>query len=862
MNILKKVFCRGYQLGFRVAMPILPYREPKLYSSIKELNDLFKELNTKSVLLVTDSVLRSTGVTKELESLLKKKKIKCVVYDKVCPNPTVHNVEEARELYGDNNCDLLIAFGGGSSMDCAKAVGARIAYPKKSVNKLKGLLRVLRRIPNLVAIPTTAGTGSEVTLTAVITDSEKKHKYTMNSFTLIPRYAVLDYKVTKTLPSSLTATTGMDALTHAVEAYIGGSTTKETRTLAIEATKLIFENILDAYNDGENIEARENMLQAAYKAGIAFSKSYVGYIHAVAHSLGGEYNIPHGLANAVLMPIVLEKYDKSVHKKLYKLGVSAGVIDSSYSVSEGAKLFISKIKELNSLMNIPTKLKGIRKEDISKMAKHASKEANPLYPVPKLMNAKELERIYYEVADFSECRTTDIDEILKKQKDYFYQGETHNVKFRIKMLKRLRKVIVEKEDKIVEALKSDLGKSKYESYMCEIGMVLNELTYMIKHTKKYAKEKKVHTPLAQFPSRSYVKPGPYGNVLIMSPWNYPFLLTIDPLVNAIAAGNTVVIKPSAYSPATSLIVKEIVEECFEEEYIAVVTGGRKENETLLDKKFDLIFFTGSQTVGKEVLRRASEKIIPVVLELGGKSPCIVDNTAKIKLAAKRIVFGKYLNCGQTCVAPDYIICDAKIKDKLVSEIKNQIQKQYGLEPLKNENYGHIINEKHFERLSGLINKKKVICGGKVNKDTLQIEPTVMDNITWKDKVMEDEIFGPILPILTYDDIEDVAKMLSNSPKPLALYIFSENKKNIKFITSRCSYGGGCVNDTIIHLATSEMGFGGVGESGMGTYHGKVGFESFSHLKSIVNKKTWLDLPMRYQPYKSKLYEKMLRFFLK
>lgn len=862
MNILKKVFCRCYQFCFRIVMPVLPYRRPKLYSNVKELVSLFNELNVKSVLLVTDSILRSTGVTKELESLLKKNKIKCSIYDKTCANPTVYNVEEARELYIKNNCEMIIAFGGGSPMDCAKAVGARISYPKKSVNELKGLLKVLKRIPNLVAIPTTAGTGSEVTITAVITDSEKKHKYTMNNFTLIPRYAVLDYKVTKTLPKSLTATTGMDALTHAVEAYIGGSTTKETRTLSIEATKLIFENIEKAYKNGNDAIARENMLQAAYKAGIAFSKSYVGYIHAVAHSLGGEYNIPHGLANAVLMPIVLEKYHKSVYKKLYKLGVLSGVIEETNNVEEGAKKFIEKIKELNQNMGIPTKLSGIRKEDIPKMAKHADKEANPLYPVPKLMSAKELESIYYEVADWGEVNKMSIDEILERQKEYFYRGDTLNVRFRIAMLKRLKKTIIDKEDKIVEALKSDLGKSKYESYMCEIGMVLSELNYMIKHAKKFSKEKRVCTPLAQFSSRSYKKSGPYGNVLIMSPWNYPFLLTIDPLINAIAAGNTVVVKPSAYSPATSLIVKEIIEQCFDQEYVAVITGGRKENETLLDKKFDMIFFTGSQMVGKEVLRRASEKIIPVVLELGGKSPCIVDSSAKIKLSAKRIVFGKYLNCGQTCVAPDYVICDSKIKDELVKEIIKQIELQFGTDPLNNKDYGHIINEKHYERLKSLINKKKVVCGGKVNKKTLQIEPTVMDNITWKDKVMADEIFGPILPILTYDDIEEVIEMLYDKPKPLALYLFSENKKNIKLITSRCSYGGGCINDTIIHLATSEMGFGGVGESGMGTYHGKVGFEAFSHTKSIVNKKTWLDLPMRYQPYKSKIYEKIIRFFLK
>ena len=455
-----------------------------------------------------------------------------------------------------------------------------------------------------------------------------------------------------------------------------------------------------------------------------------------------------------------------------------------------------------------------------------------------------------------------IDKILEKQQEYFKTGETLPVKFRIEQLKKLKRTIIEKEDKIVDALKSDLGKGSYESYMCEIGMVLSELSYMIKHTKKFAKKKKVHTPLAQFHAVSYRQPGPYGNVLIMSPWNYPFLLTIDPLVNAIAAGNTIVVKPSAYSPATGNIVKEIIEECFDAKYVAVVMGGRKENETLLDKKFNMIFFTGSQSVGKEVLRRASEKIIPVVLELGGKSPCIVDNTAKLKLAAKRIVFGKYLNCGQTCVAPDYIICDEIIKDDLVKEIKKQIELQYGKNPLKNKDYGHIINEKHFERLSGLINKKKVVCGGKTNKETLQIEPTVMDKVTWKDAVMEDEIFGPILPILTYKKIEDVVDMLGDSPKPLALYMFSNDKKNIKYVTERCSYGGGCINDTIIHLATSEMGFGGVGESGMGSYHGKIGFDAFSHTKSIVDKKTWLDLPMRYQPYTNKFYKKLLRMFLK
>lgn len=383
-------------------MPILPYREPEVFDSIEGLEPLLKKLQVQSVLLVTDPFLRSSGSTAPLEALLQKNNIRCAVYDKTCANPTVYNVEEARALYVAEKCECLIAFGGGSSMDCAKAVGARIAFPKKSLAKLKGLLRVWRKIPTLIAIPTTAGTGSEVTVTAVITDSEEKHKYTMNNFTLIPSYAVLDPRVTYTLPPSLTATTGMDALTHAVEAYIGRSTSKETRRLALEAVKLIFTNIETAYADGTNHAARENMLHAAYKAGIAFSKSYVGYIHAVAHTLGGQYNTPHGLANTVLMPIVLEAYGETVHMKLHVLGIAAGVAAESDSHKEGAEKFIAAIRQLNRNMGIPEKLTGIRKEDIPTMAAHAAKEANPLYPVPVLMDKKQLETFYYQVADWSE----------------------------------------------------------------------------------------------------------------------------------------------------------------------------------------------------------------------------------------------------------------------------------------------------------------------------------------------------------------------------------------------------------------------------------------------------------------------------
>ena len=402
MNTVSKVFCRVFQTAFHLALPVLPYRTPEIYDTIAGIGPLLHARKVDAVLLITDSALRSAGLTVPLETLLREQNIRCAVYDKTCPNPTVRNVEEARALYVDEKCQCLIAFGGGSSMDCAKAVGARVVYPNRSLDQLKGLLRVWRRLPPLIAIPTTAGTGSEVTVTAVITDSEKKHKYTMNNFTFIPPYAVLDPEVTFTLPPSVTATTGMDALTHAVEAYIGNSTSRETRALALETVKLVFENIEAAYQDGTNRPARANMLYAAHKAGIAFSKSYVGYIHAVAHSLGGQYNIPHGLANSVLMPIVLEAYGEAAHKKLHELGIAAGVTDSGDSHREGAEKFIQAIRGLNRRLNIPTALPGIRQEDIPQMARHAAKEANPLYPVPVLMDAGELEQFYYKVADWSQ----------------------------------------------------------------------------------------------------------------------------------------------------------------------------------------------------------------------------------------------------------------------------------------------------------------------------------------------------------------------------------------------------------------------------------------------------------------------------
>ena len=455
----------------------------------------------------------------------------------------------------------------------------------------------------------------------------------------------------------------------------------------------------------------------------------------------------------------------------------------------------------------------------------------------------------------------EIKDILQQQNHFFSSGKTIPAEFRLKQLESLKEAMIRHEADLAAALKADLGKSRMESYMCEIGLTLSELTWMQKHLRSLMRSKRVSTPTAQFAAKSFRSPSPYGTVLIMSPWNYPVLLTLDPLIDAIAAGNTAVVKPSAYAPCTFDVMKTMIEECFPAHYVAVVDGGRAENQALLQKRFDMIFFTGGKTVGREVLRHAAEYLTPVTLELGGKSPCIVDSTAKIRLAAKRIVFGKYLNCGQTCVAPDYILCDKRIRDELITAILSEIEKQFGKEPLKNPNYGKIINEKHFERILGLINGEKLVYGGQSEPESLRIAPTVLNNITWDDAVMGEEIFGPLLPILTFDTLDEALNTVESHPHPLALYFFSEDKAAQKKILDTSRFGGGCINDTIIHLATSDMPFGGVGESGMGSYHGRVGFETFSHYRSIVDKKTWMDLPIRYQKYTG-LKEKMMRMFLK
>ena len=397
MNIFKRFYCRIYQKVFKLAIPLLPYREPKILKTDDDVAVVLKENKVKKVLLVTDKGIVNLNLTKSLEDKLSINKIEVSIFDNVVPNPATQNVDDALNIYKNNDCQALIAFGGGSVIDCAKAVGARLANPKKSLTKMKGVLKVRKKLPLLIAVPTTAGTGSETTLASVITDSETRHKYAINDFPLIPRYALLNAELTIGLPKHITATTGMDALTHAIEAYIGKSTTKQTRKYALMAIKAIFENLPIVYENGQNLQARENMLLASYNAGLAFTKSYVGYVHAIAHSLGGKYNIAHGLANAIILPYVLKKYGGEIYKKLWKIGIYAELFDKNTTHEEGAKIFIEKIEEMNANMGIGTSIAQIEEQDISSLAKTAEHEANPLYPVPVLYTAKELEEVYRQI---------------------------------------------------------------------------------------------------------------------------------------------------------------------------------------------------------------------------------------------------------------------------------------------------------------------------------------------------------------------------------------------------------------------------------------------------------------------------------
>lgn len=450
-------------------------------------------------------------------------------------------------------------------------------------------------------------------------------------------------------------------------------------------------------------------------------------------------------------------------------------------------------------------------------------------------------------------------ETLQAQRRFFAAGKTKDLGFRIRQLHRLKNSILRHEDEILHALKLDLNKSGFEAYETEVGIVLEEIKYALNHLAGWVRPKRKATPIVHFPASSYLYCEPYGCVLIMAPWNYPFQLTMTPLIGAIAAGNCTIIKPSEYAPHTSEIIEKIVREIFPVYYIFVIRGGRSVNQALLEEHFDYIFFTGSAAVGKIVMESAARYLTPVTLELGGKSPCIVDETADINRAAKRIVWGKFLNSGQTCVAPDYLLVHSSVKERLVCAIKKYIKNFYGNAPETNPDYPKIINQKHFDRLLKLLQSGHLAAGGQYDKNTLQIAPALLDHVQWNSAVMQEEIFGPLLPVIEFDRLEDAFSMINARPKPLALYMFTRKKENAEAAVRTVSFGGGCINDTIIHLSNPNLPFGGVGDSGMGQYHGINSFYTFSHEKGIIKKSNMADIPLRYPPFKNhiKLLKKIL-----
>ena len=454
-----------------------------------------------------------------------------------------------------------------------------------------------------------------------------------------------------------------------------------------------------------------------------------------------------------------------------------------------------------------------------------------------------------------------IEQLVAAQRRFFASGQTLDLAFRRQSLVALRHAISAHESEISAALMQDLGKSASETYMCETGMTLSELSFMLRHLKAFAKKRRVPTPIGQFPSRSFTVREPYGVTLIMAPWNYPFMLLMEPLIGALAAGNCCILKPSAYAPATSSVMGQIIASCFPSDYVALIEGGREENQALLHQRFDSIFFTGGVTVGREVMRAASEHLTPVTLELGGKSPCIIDQTANLHIAARRLAFGKLLNCGQTCVAPDYLLIDRAVKDAFLPLLEQEIQNMVGENALTCGSYVHMINRKHFDRVCALIDPDKVVFGGQADARTLRIQPTILDRVSPDDPVMQEEIFGPVLPVLAYDSIDEALHFVSSREHPLALYLFSEDRALQKRVLASVPFGGGCINDTIVHLATSRMGFGGVGHSGMGSYHGQKSFDTFSHEKSILQKSTLIDTPVRYMPY-TRFKDRLTRIFMR
>lgn len=627
----------------------------------------------------------------------------------------------------------------------------------------------------------------------------------------------------------------LSALTAAVEQLLCRKSSRQVRKDAQEALSL-----MQPEPPTPEDVARMRLLAGA-------PEGYAACLGAAVHRAHG--SIPLGQARLACLRELLRRYGMDARHGLHLCSLGAGCGQEKSAPEVNAAAFLQWLEERCATWQTVSAWRCLRNTELPALVQSVLTQVR--LAAPRHLSVAEMIQVLGALK-LPEEEVPAIEQLCRRQREYFATGKTLPLDFRFLRLEAVKRWLDTHEEAIEEALFADLGKSAFEAYETEIMLVREELHYLRTHLNGLAANAWYHAPLMHWPSRCFTVQEPYGRVLIMSPWNYPFLLAVDPLLAAIAAGNCVVLKPSAYAPATSRLLREMVEELFDPEYVAVVEGGRAENQSLLAQPFDNIFFTGSVAVGKTVMRAAAEHLTPVTLELGGKSPCIVDETADLHLAARRIIWGKFVNAGQTCVAPDYVLCHESVRDRLVKAMVEQIQRMWGNDPLQNRELPHIINQRHFERLCGYLTCGQVEAGGRTDPETLRIAPTLLSGVSWEDAVMQEEIFGPILPILTYGDFDALLAQLRDKPKPLAAYLFTRSQTNEELFLRRLSFGGGCVNDVLCHLATTCLPFGGVGESGMGCYHGRKSFETFSHTKPVLKKSLRADVPVRYPPYKNKI----------
>ena len=828
---------------------------PARLDSLAALPELLHSRQIGCVLVIGDT--RAVDCESLLLPLLEESQIMYVVHAAVSLADskdgalTRTDVDTALQAFTDKQAQAILAVGGNAAMALGQALLARL--------HTKGLAETFeqwRAIP-LILLPTDADAAAVLANGGSVFDPVrgKSRQFSLKAHT--SRVVLMDDAMLALQTRESLLHTGLWTLAHAVSAGVSRLLPRENQQKAENALRALAGQLIAVSDDAafpenerfsSDLASRRALYTASLDAAEAFAVSHDAVLPALMRALSAVKQLSPDETLPTLLAPMIALSEGARRKALSGMAIGAGLCGAG---ADGAAALSAWVRDLVFHAGYQPTLPTLYHCDVPAVARIAAQDT--------FLNRFALEDILRAVMT-PDTPHADIAALFAAQKACFDSGKTRPVPHRLDQLRRLRRAIQAHERDIEAALQSDLGKCKTETYMCETGMVLSELNYLLRRTRRWCRDTHVLTPLAQFPARSFIRHDPMGVVLIMSPWNYPFLLTIEPLLGALAGGNCCILKPSKDAPATSAIIRQICAECFPQEEVAVVEGGRMENQALLDQPFDKIFFTGSSHVGQEVLRRASEHLTPVTLELGGKSPVIIAKDADLALAARRIAFGKLLNAGQTCVAPDYVLVEQEVADAFVSALQKQFDTLCP-DPLHSAEYVHIVNQKHFDRLTGLMASGQIVYGGSSNPATLRIAPTILRDVSPDSPVMQEEIFGPILPILPVASIDEALAFAAARPHPLACYLFTKDRALQRRVLGELSFGGGCINDTIIHLATSRMPFGGVGRSGMGGYHGRDSFRCFTHDKSIVKKALWLDFPMRYTPYTEKK-EKLIRFFLK